>query len=165
MNDSIKKMLRITEKDLMITEVSYETLQKKKTLVVDAVLSPTPRACRSCGSTVVDGNGKAIIVKNGKKETIVRFEQYNHMPLVMRLKKQRYTCKNCRTHWTAQSYFVQPRHSIANHVRYKIASLLTEKVSSSTKSVFAEKVRPQSWQRKRVRFNSKIVNFSLTFNI
>ena len=40
-----------------------------------AVLSPTPRACRSCGSTVVDGNGKAIIVKNGKKETIVRFEQ------------------------------------------------------------------------------------------
>ncbi|BDP71872.1 hypothetical protein EfmAA94_30450 (plasmid) [Enterococcus faecium] len=63
----------------MITEVSYETLQKKKTLVVDAVLSPTPRACRSCGSTVVDGNGKAIIVKNGKKETIVRFEQYNHI--------------------------------------------------------------------------------------
>ncbi|BDP84127.1 hypothetical protein EfmAA610_13370 [Enterococcus faecium] len=60
MNDSIKKMLRITEKDLMITEVSYETLQKKKTLVVDAVLSPTPRACRSCGSTVVDGNGKAM---------------------------------------------------------------------------------------------------------
>ena len=86
MNDSIKKMLRIIEKDLMITEVSYETLQKKKTLVVDAVLSPNPRACRSCGSTVVDGNGKAIIVKNGKKETIVRFEQYNHMPLVMRLK-------------------------------------------------------------------------------
>ena len=81
----LSKMLRITEKDLMITEVSYETLQKKKTLVVDAVLSPTPRACRSCGSTVVDGNGKAIIVKM-EKETIVRFEQYNHMPLVMRLK-------------------------------------------------------------------------------
>ncbi len=59
MNDSIKKMLRIIEKDLMITEVSYETLQKK-TLVVDAVLSPTPRACRSCGSTVVDGNGKQL---------------------------------------------------------------------------------------------------------
>ncbi|TKM22263.1 ISL3 family transposase, partial [Enterococcus faecium] len=34
-------------------------------------------------------------------------------------------------HWTAQSYFVQPRHSIENHVRYKIASLLTEKVSLS----------------------------------
>ncbi|BDP61216.1 hypothetical protein EfmJHP38_21540 [Enterococcus faecium] len=84
MNDSIKKMLRLIEKDLMITEVSYETFQKKKTLIVDAVFSPAPHTCRNCGSTVVDGNGKVIVVKNGKKETIVRFEQYNHMPLVMR---------------------------------------------------------------------------------
>ncbi|BDP96807.1 hypothetical protein EfmGK961_06230 [Enterococcus faecium] len=79
MNDSIKKMLRLIEKDLMITEVSYETFQKKKTLIVDAVFSPAPHTCRNCGSTVVDGNGKVIVVKNGKKETIVRFEQYNHI--------------------------------------------------------------------------------------
>ncbi|OUK05708.1 ISL3 family transposase, partial [Enterococcus faecium] len=91
MNDSIKKMLIINEKDLMITEVIYDRLHKKKTLVVNAALSLTPRTCRICGFSVVDGKGKAIIVKNGKKETIVRFEQYNHMPLVMRLKKQRYT--------------------------------------------------------------------------
>ena len=82
----LSKMLRLIEKDLMITEVSYETFQKKKTLIVDAVFSPAPHTCRNCGSTVVDGNGKVIVVKNGKKETIVRFEQYNHMPLVMRLK-------------------------------------------------------------------------------
>lgn len=131
MNDSIKKMLRLIDKDLMITEISYEIFHKEKTLIINAILSPDPRDCRSCGSTVVDGNGKAIVVKNVKKESIVRFEQYNHMPMVMRLKKQRYTCKNCRTHWTAQSYFVRPRHSIADHVRYKIASLLTEKVSLS----------------------------------
>ncbi|WP_244833120.1 hypothetical protein [Enterococcus faecium] len=55
MNDSIKKMLRLIEKDLMITEVSYETFQKKKTLIVDAVFSPAPHTCRNCGSTVVDG--------------------------------------------------------------------------------------------------------------
>ena len=30
---------------------------------------------------MVNGNGKAIIVKNEKKETIVRFEQYNHIPI------------------------------------------------------------------------------------
>ena len=51
----------------MITEVSYEIFQKEKTLILDAVLSPAPRACTSCGSTVVDGDGKAIVVKNGKK--------------------------------------------------------------------------------------------------
>ncbi|BDP94660.1 hypothetical protein EfmGK941_16650 [Enterococcus faecium] len=64
MNDTNMTTNQNLLKDLMITEVSYETLQKKKTLVVDAVLSPTPRACRSCGSTVVDGNGKAIIVNS-----------------------------------------------------------------------------------------------------
>lgn len=131
MNDSIKKMLRLTDKNLVITEISYETFQKKKTLIVDAILSPAPSACKNCGSSVIDGKGKTIVVKNGKKKTFVRFEQYNSMPLVMRLKKQRYACKNCRSHWTAQSYFVQPRHSIANHVRFKIISLLTEKVSLS----------------------------------
>jgi transposase len=67
MNDSIKKNAennreRFDDYRGLLRDPSEE----KKTLVVDAVLSPTPRACRSCGSTVVDGNGKAIIVKNGK---------------------------------------------------------------------------------------------------
>ncbi|BDP85780.1 hypothetical protein EfmAA610_29900 [Enterococcus faecium] len=67
--DILKKLhLPYRVKDLMITEVSYETFQKKKTLIVDAVFSPAPHTCRNCGSTVVDGNGKVIVVKNGKKE-------------------------------------------------------------------------------------------------
>ena len=65
MNDSIKNAEnnreRFDDYRGLLRDPSEE-----KTLVVDAVLSPTPRACRSCGSTVVDGNGKAIIVKNGK---------------------------------------------------------------------------------------------------
>lgn len=58
---------------------------------------------------------------------MIRFDQHNHKPMIMRLN----TCKNCRTHWTAQSYFVRPRHSITNHVRFKIIAFLTEKVSLS----------------------------------
>ncbi|MBK4843745.1 transposase IS204 [Enterococcus faecium] len=34
-------------------------------------------------------------------------------------------------HWTAQSYFVRPRHSIAPDVKWKITALLTEKMSLS----------------------------------
>ena len=98
MNHSIKKMLRLVDKNLEITEVSYETLQNKQTLVIDASLSPSPCACKNCGSSVTDAQGRSIVVKNGKKKTLVRFEQYNHMPMVMRLKKQRYTCRNCQTH-------------------------------------------------------------------
>lgn len=72
MNESIKKMLWLIYKDLMITEVSYEIFHKEKTLIIiiNSILSLAPRACRSCGSTVVDGNGKTIVVKNRKKEII-----------------------------------------------------------------------------------------------
>lgn len=131
MNHSIKTMLRLTDKQLEVTEVSYETIQKQQTLVIEATLSPDPSACPSCGSKVVDAEGKTIIVKNGKKKVLVRFESFHHMPTVMRVARQRYTCKNCRSHWTAQSYFVRPNHSIATHVKAKIIDLLSEKVSFS----------------------------------
>ena len=62
-------MLRITERFDDYRGLLRDP-SEEKTLVVDAVLSPTPRACRSCGSTVVDGNGKAIIVKNGKRKRL-----------------------------------------------------------------------------------------------
>lgn len=65
-----KKMLRLIDKDLRITKVSYETFQKEKTLIVNAVFSPAPRACRSCGSTVVEGNGKLIVVKPGRRKLL-----------------------------------------------------------------------------------------------
>lgn len=122
-------MLRITDKHLEITDISYETLKDKQHIVIEATLSPPPQACKSCGSSVTDGEGNTIIVKNGKKKTLIRFDEFNHLPMVMCLKKQRYTCKNCHSHWTAQSYIVAPRHSIANHVKYKIIALLAEKVS------------------------------------
>lgn len=122
-------MIRLIDKNLTITEVAYETFQKKNTLIIDAILSPPPCACKNCGSSMFDTLGQEIVVKNGKKKTMICFSQY--MPMVMRLKKQRYTFKNWRTHWTAQSYFVRPRHSIANHVRVKMIAFLTEKVSLS----------------------------------
>ena len=85
MNDSIKNAA-INRERFDDYRGLLRDLSEEKTLIVDAVFSPAPHTCRNCGSTVVDGNGKVIVVKNGKKETIVRFEQYNHMPLVMRLK-------------------------------------------------------------------------------
>ncbi|OEG10351.1 hypothetical protein BCR21_13460 [Enterococcus ureasiticus] len=66
-----------------------------------------------------------------KKRITVRFDQYNYMPTIMKFAKQRYTCKNCLTHWTAQSYFVHPRHSFTNHMTAKISALLKEKGSLS----------------------------------
>lgn len=53
------------------------------------------------------------------------------MPTIMKLKKKRYTCRNCNSHWTTQSYFVRPKQSISNQVKFKIIALLKEKISLS----------------------------------
>ncbi len=47
----------------------------------------------------------------------------------MELAKQRYFCRACMRHWTAQSYFVSPHCFIAKHVHTKILALLKEKIS------------------------------------
>ena len=72
MNNSIKKMLRLIDKNLTITEVTYETFQKKYTLIIDAVLSPPPCACKNCGSSVFDAFGKSIVVKTVEATGLLR---------------------------------------------------------------------------------------------
>ena len=59
----------------------------------------------------------------------VRFDQFNHSPLIMKLAKQRFACKNYSTYWTAQIYFVEKRHTISRQIMFKIIELLQEKVS------------------------------------
>gem|GEM_PF-3705785 len=68
-----KKMLRLIYNNLRITEVSYKHFQKK-TLIVAAVLSPASCVCTNCGFAMVDENVKSMVVKNEKKEIVVRFE-------------------------------------------------------------------------------------------
>lgn len=129
MSHDIKKLLRIVEPNLIISTISYDIIKKKNTAIVHGTLAPPPSPCRNCGSTVFDSEGKQMVVRNGKKIVTVRFDQFNHLPLVIKLAKQRFTCKNCACHWTAQTYFVEERHSISRQVVFKIMDLLQEKVS------------------------------------
>ena len=129
MSNDIKKLLRIIEPDLIISDISYEVIKKSNTAIIHGTYSPPLMPCHQCGSTVFDGEGKQVVVKNGKKIVTVRFDQFNHTPLIMKLAKQRFACKNCGTHWTSQTYFVEKRHSISRHVKFKIIDLLQEKIS------------------------------------
>ena len=129
MTNNIKKMLRIVEEDLEILSVDQKIYKKEQTLIVSSKFSPKPKACPKCGSTVKNTEGKYIIVKNGTKESNIRLEHYNHMPTIMKLKKQRYTCRNCESHFTANPKFVKKNCWIAEHVKLKIIDLLKEKIS------------------------------------
>ncbi|EOL44083.1 hypothetical protein RV11_GL001830 [Enterococcus phoeniculicola] len=82
-----QKRLRLTDKNLEVTGVSHETIQNQRHLVIEASLSPSPYVCTTCNSSAKDAHGKPIIVKSGKKRVLVRFDPFNHMPMVMRLAK------------------------------------------------------------------------------
>ncbi|WEB82267.1 ISL3 family transposase [Vagococcus lutrae] len=129
MSNDIKKLLRIIEPNLITSDISYEMVKGQQTCVVNATFSPPLTPCHHCGSTVYNESVKQVVVRNGKKKAVVRFDQFNHLPLIMNVAKQRYTCKNCAHHWTATPYFVEKGHSISRHVILKIIDLLKEKIS------------------------------------
>ena len=51
------------------------------------------------------------------------------IPTLLRLKKRRFQCKNCRRVMVTETSIVEKNHQISNLIRQKIAQLLTEKVS------------------------------------
>ena len=129
MNDDIKKMLRIIDKNLEITKVFYETYRKQNTLVIESKLVPEIACCKYCGSTVLDDEGKYIVVKNGKKKVTGRMNDYNNLPTILKIEKQRFFCRNCSTSWTAQTYFIKEKQTISLQIKNKIIQLLKEKIS------------------------------------
>lgn len=122
-------MLRIIDPYLTILSVSQEPHQGVQSVVIHAELTTPLKACPKCGATPFDENNRPIIVKNGKKQVTVRLENYQHLPTVMKLAKQRYFCRSCHSYHTVQSYFVAPRHSISKQVTFKIIDLLRERIS------------------------------------
>ncbi|MFD3030463.1 transposase family protein, partial [Streptococcus agalactiae] len=88
-----------------------------------------PSACRNCGSTIVDNEGKSVVVRNGKKEVTIQLDSYQNMPTILKLKKQRFHCKSCSHNWTAQCSIVEKNCHISKFITLKILELLTEKIS------------------------------------
>ncbi|MBE9390474.1 ISL3 family transposase [Vagococcus salmoninarum] len=129
MSNHIKKMLRITDENILVSNVIEKNIRGNNSLIIKASLTYMPLACINCGSTTTDSEGKRVIVKNGSKVVSIRLEPYQHLPTILELAKQRYHCKNCGDYWTAQTDLVQEKSFISNHTKIKILDLLSEKIS------------------------------------
>jgi len=81
---------------------------------------PTP-LCPHC-------QGKMIKYDFQKPSKIPLLEQAGY-PLLLRLKKRRFQCKNCHKVLVAETPIVKKNCQISNLVRQKVAQLLTEKLS------------------------------------
>ncbi|MGX6971676.1 hypothetical protein ACWN74_00520 [Vagococcus lutrae] len=105
MSNDIKKLLRIIEPNLITSDISYEMVKGQQTCVVNATFSPPLTPCHHCGSTVYNESGKQVVVRNGKKKAVVRFDQFYQILLFMNVAKHCYSCKNCARYWITSLYF------------------------------------------------------------
>lgn len=129
MLNHIRIMLQIKDKNITFLDVTEEEIKGQLTNVVHATLSPEMRSCPECGCTKMGVNGNHQFVKNGKKVTTIRLAAFNYIPTVMKLAKQRYHCRECHHHWTAQTSLVAPNCFISRHIRLEIARLLKERIA------------------------------------
>ena len=122
-------MLRIKDEDLNLTCVEEGKYKGVNTLIITGTYSPKLTACKYCQSHANDADEKKTIVKNGKKEVTIHLESYQNIPTILKLKKQRYFCKNCHQHWTTQCSIVEENCFISRFMTFRILELLTQKIS------------------------------------
>ena len=95
--------------------------EKDTYIEVQATLDYPAPSCHHC-------QGKMIKYDFQKSSKIPLLEQAG-TPTLLRLKKHRFQCKNCRKVMPSETSIVEKNHQISNLVRQKVTQLLTEKVS------------------------------------
>lgn len=126
-NDCIRISLDLKDKNIKFEEKFCEAKKIKgvNSKVYLATLTYTPDNCKSCGMP----NQDFSIVKNGFLTSQIKWLSTAHYPTYIRLKKQRFLCRNCQATFVAQSEEIQPSCFIANRVKHSIALELGDEVS------------------------------------
>ncbi|MGC5572473.1 ISL3 family transposase, partial [Enterococcus faecium] len=108
----IKLLLGIKDKNIFITNVESKSIKNIKSLVVSATLSKEIRRCPLCKQM----NHEGMIVKNGKKKSLIQLNKCANQLTYLALAKQRYHCRGCHTYFTANTYIVDRNCFIAKQV-------------------------------------------------
>lgn len=111
------ELIGIKDPNIIISLV----FEKDTYIEVQAKLDYPAPQCPHC-------QGKMIKYDFQKPSKIPLLEQAG-TPTLLRLKKRRFQCKNCRKVTVAERSIVEKNHQISNLVRQKVAQLLTEKLS------------------------------------
>ncbi|EDM2498761.1 ISL3 family transposase, partial [Salmonella enterica subsp. enterica serovar Typhimurium] len=127
-NNSIKKLLNIKEDILKIINVEDENIDGITNKVIYATATKDHSNCPCCSNKLVKNGSKIVNIK------ILKSCQYNS---ILRVKKQRYFCKNCNKSFSQELNFVDKNCSISNDVKLAIKLELREaKTLKSIAKVF-----------------------------
>ncbi len=86
--------------------------------VITEKLISTDRMCPQCGSFTC--------IKNGTYQTISQLPEVERRPTYLKLKRERYICRNCSSTYSASTSLVDDYYQISKQLKYQIAIDLKE---------------------------------------
>ena len=121
-NNSITKILGISDKNLKIISSDYKNIKWIRYMVINAQITYIPKVCTKCGCI----NEKYSIVKNGNKTVKVLINRAGNNPIILRVKKQRFYCKHCESTFVAETSLTEKGCFISKDVKKSIIRDLCE---------------------------------------
>lgn len=129
-SNCINLLLGIKGESIKITNVGTIVENRNEVLIVSGVLTEEFNRCPECGGDEYFED-KKMIVKNGTKVSRILMCDTSIHKVHLNLKKQRYTCRHCQSHFTSRTTVVNPYCFISNQVKFKILESLKEKRAAS----------------------------------
>ncbi len=130
-SNDIKILLGIKDNSVSITKVENSSMDGNKVTIIHGILTKDISHCSHChceSST----DGKKMIVRNGTKASLILMNKTAIHKAYLRLKKQRFHCRHCQTHFTCETTVVAPHCFISRQVKLTILEALACKQSAAS---------------------------------
>lgn len=124
--NNILKAIGIEDLNINLS-ADFSVAEKKgiKYTILSGTLSYTPDYCPVCGHR----NTNYQIIKNGSKVSNIKLLPLNGLPTFLKLKKQRFLCKECNHTFIAETNIVRKHCFLSNFIKKKILVDLQQKKS------------------------------------
>ena len=136
-------VLQIKDKNVIWEDKAEEVyFKKKKSLFFYATYTYCPDACPNCGCENYDNS----IVKNGTRTSRITLNQVSGLPAFLKLKKQRFFCRECSHSFTADTTSIVDRNgfiskNVKNEIKVKACDTVSETHIAKEMNVSVHTVR------------------------
>ena len=136
-------VLQIKDKNVIWEDKTEEVyFKKKKSLFFYATYTYCPDACPNCGCVNHDNS----IVKNGTRTSRITLNQVSGLPAFLKLRKQRFFCRECSHSFTADTTSIVDRNgfiskNVKNEIKVKACDTVSETHIAKEMNVSVHTVR------------------------
>ena len=118
--NDISILLNIKDKNITFTQncVKEEKIDNVRTIIINGYLDSKITRCLNCSGV--------NIVKNGTKSSDISVPKMSQLNTILRLSKQRYQCKDCKSYITSSTSVVDKGCHISNNTKHAVINQAKE---------------------------------------